>query len=69
MPELPEVETVCRGLTLLIVDRLIHTIIVRRSDLRWPVPTDDLCQNLVGHVIHVWQGGVSICCWNQLRDG
>ena len=37
MPELPEVETVCRGLKPLIVGQTIERIVVRVAKLRWPV--------------------------------
>lgn len=39
MPELPEIETACRGLEPLIVDQQIARVIVRQSRLRWPVAT------------------------------
>ncbi len=38
MPELPEVETTCRGLRPRVVDRLIAAVHVREHRLRWPVP-------------------------------
>ena len=38
MPELPEVETVRRGLEPVMVGRRIRDVIVRRRDLRVPVP-------------------------------
>ncbi len=38
MPELPEVETVRRGLVPAMVGRLIARADVRRPDLRWPFP-------------------------------
>ena len=38
MPELPEVETVCRGLAAALVGRRFVTVTVRRSDLRIPFP-------------------------------
>lgn len=37
MPELPEVETVCRGLRPLIVGQTIERVDVRVEKLRWPV--------------------------------
>lgn len=40
MPELPEVETVVRGLAPLLVGQRIESLTVRRGDLRWPVPPD-----------------------------
>jgi len=38
MPELPEVETVRRGLAKAMVGRRINQVVVRRSDLRRPLP-------------------------------
>jgi formamidopyrimidine-DNA glycosylase len=38
MPELPEVETVCRGLARRLVGLRLDTIATRRRDLRWPLP-------------------------------
>ena len=40
MPELPEVETVMRGLQARLEGRLIRRAEVRRPDLRWPLPHD-----------------------------
>lgn len=40
MPELPEVETVRRGLDAVFVGRTLRTVVARRPDLRWPIPTD-----------------------------
>lgn len=38
MPELPEVETVRRGIEPHVVGRTIETVVVRDRRLRWPVP-------------------------------
>lgn len=38
MPELPEVETTCRGIRPHVVGRMIHSVNVRCRQLRWPVP-------------------------------
>jgi formamidopyrimidine-DNA glycosylase len=40
MPELPEVETVRRGLAPAMEGRVIAAAEVRRPDLRWPFPSD-----------------------------
>ena len=37
MPELPEVETTCRGISPHIIDSRIHKVALRNSNLRWPV--------------------------------
>ncbi len=47
MPELPEVETVVRGLRPLLLGQRIAQVEVRRGDLRWPVPAD-LADRLAG---------------------
>jgi formamidopyrimidine-DNA glycosylase len=38
MPELPEVETVRRGLSSAIVGAKIESVVVRNRSLRWPIP-------------------------------
>ncbi len=38
MPELPEVETTKRGITRFVVGPVIQRVIVRQSNLRWPIP-------------------------------
>lgn len=40
MPELPEVETVRRGLEPALLDRVLVRVLVRRRDLRRPLPDD-----------------------------
>jgi formamidopyrimidine-DNA glycosylase len=40
MPELPEVETVVRGLRPILVGRRFDSVVARRADLRWPLPPD-----------------------------
>ena len=47
MPELPEVETIRRGLIPVLVGRRLSRVTVLRSDLRRPVPAD-LAQRLTG---------------------
>lgn len=50
MPELPEVETVMRGLTPVWVGQRFERIILNRADLRRPFP-DGLGQRLTGAVV------------------
>ena len=38
MPELPEVETVCRGLRPLFLEKTIRSVTIRQQTLRWPLP-------------------------------
>ena len=40
MPELPEVETVCRGLAPHMEGRIIREVKLARADLRFPFPAD-----------------------------
>ncbi|KAA5607236.1 bifunctional DNA-formamidopyrimidine glycosylase/DNA-(apurinic or apyrimidinic site) lyase [Roseospira marina] len=47
MPELPEVETVRRGLIPILGDRVLTRVLVRQPMLRWPVPRD-FAQALTG---------------------
>ena len=47
MPELPEVETVMRGLRARLEGRIIAWAEVRRPDLRWPLP-EGLAERLTG---------------------
>ncbi len=51
MPELPEVETTCKGIEPFIFGKSIHNIIVREARLRWPVPTKILRANLITHQV------------------
>lgn len=50
MPELPEVETTRRGLAPHLLGRAIHGVILRRADLRWPIP-EDIAHRLPGQRI------------------
>jgi formamidopyrimidine-DNA glycosylase len=47
MPELPEVETTCRGIAPHIEGQTVKQVIVRQPNLRWPVP-ETLGQTLTG---------------------
>jgi formamidopyrimidine-DNA glycosylase len=47
MPELPEVETVMRGLQLRLQGRKLLRAVARRPDLRWPLPPG-LAEKLTG---------------------
>jgi formamidopyrimidine-DNA glycosylase len=47
MPELPEVETVMRGLQARLEGRVLRRAVARRPDLRWPLPPN-LAATLTG---------------------
>lgn len=50
MPELPEVETTCRGIAPHIQGQTVRQVIIRQPRLRWPVP-ETLAQLLTGQAI------------------
>lgn len=50
MPELPEIETIRRGILPHVLHRTVVDVVVRQSRLRWPV-SGDLGANLVGKQI------------------
>ncbi|MBF0096171.1 MAG: bifunctional DNA-formamidopyrimidine glycosylase/DNA-(apurinic or apyrimidinic site) lyase [Magnetococcales bacterium] len=51
MPELPEVETVCRGLAPLLMGAQIRQVVVRNAALRWPVAVALLQERLSGATV------------------
>ncbi len=50
MPELPEVETICRGLALRLQGHVLTRVVQRRPDLRRPLPAH-FTQRLTGRRI------------------
>lgn len=50
MPELPEVEISCRGISPYMLDKKVKTVKIRQSQLRWPIP-DILAKALTGQRI------------------
>lgn len=54
MPELPEVETVRRGLEPLLIGQNVHHLIVRQPRLRWPV-SGELEAKLSGKIIRAFE--------------
>ncbi len=50
MPELPEVETTCRGIAPRITGQQITRVVVRNRNLRWPV-THRLAETITGQTI------------------
>ncbi len=62
MPELPEVETVMRGLMPAMLDQVIVVADIRRPDLRWPFP-DNMSTRLRGkRVIRMHRRSKYILC-------
>ena len=50
VPELPEVETVRRGLEPVLAGRTLAKVTQRRADLRWPLP-DRFGERLQGRAV------------------
>lgn len=50
MPELPEVETICRGIAPFIKSKTIDKVIIRETRLRWPI-TRNLKGKLCGQCV------------------
>jgi formamidopyrimidine-DNA glycosylase len=51
MPELPEVETTCRGIADHVIGHVITKILINNPNLRWPVPAQELQSSLPGQKI------------------
>ena len=51
MPELPEIETIKRGIAPYLEGKRITQLIIRERRLRWPIP-DDLATQVTGHIIN-----------------
>ena len=54
MPELPEVETACRGIAPHLIGQRVAKVVVRQRQLRWPIPTA-LIKTLPGQTIRAVQ--------------
>ena len=61
MPELPEVETVRRGLEPAMVGARIEKVEVRRGDIRFPFPPR-FAERLTGRRIVALAAAPNICC-------
>ena len=51
MPELPEVETVRKGIAKHITKSKVLRVICRRKNLRWPIPVKSLEKSLPGQIV------------------
>jgi formamidopyrimidine-DNA glycosylase len=51
MPELPEVETTCRGIADHVIGHVITRVNVNNASLRWPVPVHEIQSELPGSII------------------
>ena len=67
MPELPEVETVRRGLEPVLVGNSFANVEQRRADLRFPLPKD-FARRLAGRGSRRSTGAPNICL-AELDDG
>ena len=50
MPELPEVETVCRGMKSSMIGKIISLVEIKRDGLRWPFP-DKMGDRITGQTV------------------
>ncbi len=57
MPELPEVETSCRGIAPHLETQRITQVIIRHSQLRWPIPSNLKIQLLGASIERVYRRG------------
>jgi formamidopyrimidine-DNA glycosylase len=57
MPELPEVETTLRGITPHIVKQAITQVIIRRPNLRWPIPPNLSSLLTMQHLLSITRRG------------
>ena len=62
MPELPEVETVRRGLEPVLAGQLLKRVLVRRRDLRWPIP-DSFESRLEGRRLEALERRAKFLIW------
>ena len=67
MPELPEVETVCRGLALRLEGRRLARVVQRRRDLRFPLPRN-FAKRLEGRIVVRIRRRAKYMIW-ELDDG
>ena len=57
MPELPEVETTRNGIAPYILNNKIKRIILRRTDLRWPIPAEIKQVFAAQYITHIERRG------------
>lgn len=70
MPELPEIETICRHLQHAIVNYCIKQVIIRNHSLRFPINLDlnDILQGSIINKIHRRAKYLLIDCYHQSSD-
>lgn len=67
MPELPEVETVRRGLAPVLEGRVLVRVEQRRPDLRWPIP-EDFVERLTGQRVERLERRAKYMLWFMDND-
>jgi formamidopyrimidine-DNA glycosylase len=67
MPELPEVETVRRGLAPVLEGRVLVRVEQRRPDLRWPIPKD-FVERLTGQRVERLERRAKYMLWFMDND-
>jgi len=68
MPELPEVETIRRGLESILLERVIQRVEVGEKDLRWPIPTKEFKRHVVGQKIVALERRAKYLIWRLAND-
>ncbi|MBU6319899.1 MAG: DNA-formamidopyrimidine glycosylase, partial [Alphaproteobacteria bacterium] len=66
MPELPEVETVRRGLAPVLVGRTLSSVVIGRPDLRFPIP-QGLAESLTGLTVISIDRRAKYLIWKMTR--
>lgn len=66
MPELPEVETVRRGLAPVLVGRTLSSVFVGRPDLRFPIP-ERLADRMTGLSVEAVERRAKYLIWKMSR--
>ena len=67
MPELPEVETICKSLQTTITNHLIKQVIIRKDTLRWPInpALNQILQNKIIKNIYRRAKYLLLNCYNN----
>ena len=70
MPELPEIETICKSLQTTIINHQIKQIIIRKDTLRWPINPElnKILQNKTIKNIYRRAKYLLLNCYNKKDD-
>ncbi len=68
MPELPEVETIRRGLEPVLLGQVIQRVEVGEKELRWPIPTKEFQTYVVGQKVIALERRAKYLIWKLVND-